>query len=228
MVAVGRRAIAMLAVLIGMAGCGEADDVSAPQAPAAASAAAGRIDSRAITYEPTPACSQAELAPAGSGGSILAPPIPEVTARMDGWTIEVRWRFRSLPDRCRPRTMKVIANSVDKLDNVAFRSGPDALIPAKGMEGQLTLHAPYLDLPPYEARVSAVDARGVRSPPTTVPVTGSPPGCTASRSVALCIAEAQALFLRCVEGSAAREQCHPRAWRSRPPVAEEPLGESAP
>ena len=71
--------------------------------------------------------------------------------------------------------------------------------------------------------MSVLDDRGLRSPTTTVPVSGSGPGCTDRRPAAECIAAAEALFQRCIEGSAPRERCHPEAWRRLPPLPIEPL-----
>jgi hypothetical protein len=167
-------------------------------------------------YEPTRGCTYVPAAGSASGGRELAPPVPKVSARIEHWTIEVEWRFIGSPHECRPKALLVTANSVDKLDNMATRPGSGGPVLAEGNEGSLELDAPFLDLPPYEARVSVLDAHGIRSPVTTVPISGSPPGCTDRLPPARCIAAAEAHFMRCLEGSAPRERCHPKAWRTRP------------
>ena len=109
----------------------------------------------------------------------------------------------------------VTANSVDKLDNLAFGAGAGVPVAIAGERGQLTLDAPLLDLPPYEARLGALDEDGIRSSVTTVPVAGSKRAC-ADPAIAVCIAAAETLLRSCQEGRAPRERCHPKVWRTRP------------
>jgi hypothetical protein len=217
-----------LAIALVLAGCGDAGDVSSPRAPRVASAEAGRIDPRAATYEPMRGCTYVQAPPGTGAARAVAPPVPEVSARIEGWKIEVEWRFLALPAECRPNAVLVTANSVDKLDNMATRPGSGGPVRADGEEGELTLDAPFLDLPPYEARVSVFDADGARSPVTTVPISGSQLGCADRQPVAQCIAAAEALFMRCLEGGAPRERCHPKAWRTQPPLPIEPLRDVTP
>jgi hypothetical protein len=174
-------------------------------------------------YEPTRRCTDVQAARGTSADRQVAPPIPVVSARHVGWKIEVEWRLLAMPAQCRPEAVFVTANSVDKLDNMATRPGAGGAVRVDGEHGRLELDAPFLVLPPYEARVSVIDKRGVRSAVTTVPVSGSGSACVDSRPAGRCIAAAQALFLRCLEGSAARERCHPKAWRTRPPLPIEPM-----
>lgn len=205
-----------------LAGCGVVDDRSAPQVPTVAAAAPGTIDPDARTYRPTSGCTYVRAPRATSSAQEIAPPIPEVSANIHGWKIEVRWHFLDLPSKCHPRAVIVTTNSVDKLDNMAFSAGAGGPVRVDGEQGRLTLDAPFLDLPPYEARVSVLDEHDIRSLVTTVPVVGSKPACT-DRSVARCIAQAEAFFQRCLVGSAPRRRCHPKAWRTRPPLPVAPL-----
>jgi hypothetical protein len=185
------------------------------------SAASGRIDDRAATLAPTDHCSRAGVS-AGGGGDLLAPPVPSVEAKLEGWTLTVHWRFLRMPAECRATLILVTANSVDDLDNMAGAGGGGGIV-IHGNEGSVSFDAPMLDLPPYEARVSAQLDNGLRSPVTTVPVGGSGPACSDSKPVSACVAAAHDLFQRCLTGATSRARCNPKAWRSQPPLSVEPL-----
>lgn len=215
-----QRRLLLLAILPVLVGCGSSLEAARPEDPVAISVR-GRIDARARTYRPTTGCTAIPIRGA-SGPATTAPPIPQLSAHIDGWKLTIHWRFLSLPAACRPIAILVTANSVDSPDNMAGRHGVGP-IPINVANGSVTLDAPFLDLPPYEARLSGLDKQGIRSPVSTVPVSGSRPGCTASRPPTTCIAEARRLFERCMEGSAPRERCNPKAWRIHPPLPINPL-----
>jgi hypothetical protein len=216
-----QRRLLLLAFLPVLAGCGSSRDAAGPEQPVAISVP-GRIDARARTYRPTAGCTAIPIQ-GTSGPTTAAPPIPQLSAHIDGWKLTISWRFLARPSACRPVAVLVTANSVDKPDNMAFGRGGGGAIPINGTSGSVTLYAPFMDLPPYEARLSGLDKQGIRGPVSTVPVSGSRPGCTATRPVATCITEARALFERCLTGSAPRVRCHPKAWRVHPPLPINPL-----
>jgi hypothetical protein len=219
---VPRRRLILLAFVIALTGCGSSRDVPGPQEPVAISAP-GRIDPLAKTYRPTRGCTYVPAAQGAGGVRAIAAPIPEVSARIDGWTLRVQWQFQALPASCRPKALLVTANSVYESGNMATRPGAGGPIAVRGATGSLRFDAPFLDLPPYEARISSLNDRGIRSAVTTVPVSGSRPGCTDRQPAAVCIAAAQRLFARCITGAAPRERCHPKAWRTQPPLPIRPL-----
>lgn len=208
------RLIAGLIVCTASAACGGSAAGNAWSVPS------GRIDERAATPAPTHDCSRVGKSP--EGDDLLAPPVPAVDARIDGWTLTVHWRFLQMPAECHAALLLVTANSVDDLGNMAT-AGDGGGIEIHGTEGAVSFNAPMLDLPPYEARVSALLSNGLRSPVTTVPVEGGGTACSDSKSVEDCVAKARELFQRCLTGAAPRPRCNPKAWRTQAPIPVERL-----
>jgi hypothetical protein len=167
------------------------------------------------------ACSRINDAGGGSG-PLLGPPVPRVEAELQGWTMTVHWRFQSMPAQCRAALILITASSVDDPGNTAG-PGEGGGIAVHGTEGSVSFDGPMLDLPPYEAHVSAVLDNGLRSPVVTVPVQGSRPACSDTRPVSACVTGARNLFQRCLKGAAPRSRCNPKAWRAQPPLPVVPL-----
>jgi hypothetical protein len=155
----------------------------------------------------------------GPGG---APPVPLIRASRDGDRIWVEYEVLARPTACRPDAIRVIANSVDKLDNIA-PSTSNGLVRLTRMKGTVELKLPPLDLPPYEARAATVTPTGRRSATTTVRIPESGDYCRRTASASVCIARAQAKFMRCLRGDAPRSVCPDYVWRARPLIPYEPL-----
>ena len=126
------------------------------------------------------------------------------------------------PARCRPDAIRISANSVDKLDNVA-PSASNGLVRLKGTKGTVELGLPPLDLPPYEAHAATLTPSGRSSKVTTVRIPESGEYCRRSAGAAVCIERAHAKYLRCVRGEAPRQTCPAHVWRTLPPVPYEPV-----
>jgi hypothetical protein len=159
----------------------------------------------------------------GPAGAIVekTAPVPAVFAEMGADEIVVHWQLLASPAACRPAGLLVTANSVDRPDNMALAPANGSVIPITGADGTVRLKLPVLDLPPYEARVSVLTARGARSAVTTVPVAGSGRGCRNSAS--RCVAAAQRKAIRCERGTLPRGQCPGRFYGTARPPAIRPL-----
>lgn len=164
-----------------------------------------------------PGCGSSDIA----GSELCIPAAPQIEARQTTDRIHIEYE---VPESdCRPAAIQVTAHSVDKLDNIAPRPGSGGPVELSGKTGVVELKLPPLDLPPYEALASTMTTRGRRSATTKVPVPLSTDYCRRTRSAATCIARAQAKFMRCLRGTAPRDECPDYVWNARPLIPYEPL-----
>jgi hypothetical protein len=169
----------VIAAIFAAAGCGGDDDESDSPQPADTpneqatgpprtrdesreAKPRGRIDPRSVTRRPTRTCRAVSVP--GEAGTMV-PPVPAVRARRHGNRVVVSYRFRRLPQACRPKYLRVNVNSVDKLTNIS-----SVFVRRVRAAGQVSVPVPEHGPAPYEARVSAVSDPPLGSPATTVPV----------------------------------------------------------
>jgi hypothetical protein len=162
---------------------------------------------------------------AGCGGSSFeagtcAPSTPRIDAHRTHERIVVAYELRK--GGCDPWAIHVTAHSVDKLDNIAPGKGAGGPVPLRGERGTIELKLPPLDLPPYEALASTVTRTGRRSETVKVRIPESGDYCRRSQSAGICIARAQAKFMRCLRGAAPRSACPDYVWNARPLIRYEP------
>ena len=192
-------------------GCASSEPVSS-RPVAQIDAGRGPLSKNAVTRPATATC--------GRDGT---PPVPRIRARLHGERIRVEYEVLARPDDCRPVAIHVTAHSVVKLGNIAPGKGAGGPVPLDGDSGVIVLKVPPLDLPPYEALASTNTARGLRSDTTYVPVPQRGDYCRRHSSASVCIARAQAAFMKCLRGQLPRSRCVGWIWNTRPLIPYEPL-----
>jgi hypothetical protein len=115
---------------------------------------------------PSSRCAQVLVSRTGKDRRLRAPPIPGIQARrLDARAVELKWRFESNPSACRAVRLSV---TVDVSDDVG--AGNRVFLRVRGSDGTHEVTLPP-DLRRADVlKASAIDARGLQSPPAAVTI----------------------------------------------------------
>ena len=122
------------------------------------------------TLRPTRRCKKVGFSQGGQFIRGKQAPNPQVTAKVDGDQILVRYRFLVVPGGCRPTGLSVSANSIDKPEAASTpKTGESGLVKAR-RSGTIELPVPKGGTEPYQVQLSSITRKGIASDTTTIPV----------------------------------------------------------